>query len=533
MNKKSSKRFKEILKVLTKYGFKFLIDTKNSRNKKSPENLRKAFETLGPTFIKIGQILSSRPDILPLKYIEELSKLQDEVLPEKYEHIDKVFFNEFNKNIKDCFLYFEETPLASGSIAQVHNATLKDGRKVIVKIQRPGIKEKMETDISLLYKIIKLSRNKFKNVLIDPEEALDELLFSTKRELNFKLECENMIKFKELNKNINFCYTPYVVKELSGIKVLTMEKIHGFKINDMAKLKKKNYDLQDLGEKLALFFFKQVFTDGFFHGDPHAGNLMILNTKICFIDFGIMGIISPELKLLLNQIIIAIVQKDTDMLVSSIISLGVKKELIDRNKLYEDIEMFLVNYLSTSLKNIKISVLMTEIFKCAKNNKIVLPKNLILLVKSLIIIEGLITEISPEINILDIAIPFLKQNNKFYYFEGINLEDILINSYNFTKNFSKLPMKTVELIDGILNGRAKIQLKFNKIDDSINQLNRMVNRLSISLIVCSMIISSSLILNLNIGPKIYNIPLIGIIDFMLFIFIGITLIISILKSGKL
>lgn len=533
MNNKSAKRFKEILKVLTKYGFKFLIDNKNSKDKKSPENLRRAFETLGPTFIKIGQILSSRPDILPLKYIEELSKLQDEVFPEKYEHIDKVFFNEFNKTIKDSFLYFDKNPLASGSIAQVHNAILIDGRKVIVKIQRPEIKEKIETDINLLYKIIKLSRNKFKNVLIDPEEALDELLFSTERELNFKLEYENMIKFKELNKNVNFCYVPYVVKSLSGTKVLTMEKIQGFKINDMAKLNEKKYDLQNLGEKLALFFFKQVFTDGFFHGDPHAGNLMILDEKICFIDFGIVGTILPGLKSLLNEIIIAIVQKDIDKLVFSIISLGVKKELIDRNKLYEDIEMFLVNYLYTSLKNIKISVLMTEIFKCAKNNNIVLPKDLILLVKSLIIIEGLITEISPEINILDVAIPFLKQNNRFYYFQGMNLEDIFMNSYNFTKNFSRLPMKTVELIDGILNGRAKIQLKFNKIDNSLNQLNKMVNRLSISIIVCSMIISSSLILNLNIGPKIYNVPLIGIAYFILFIFIGITLIISILKSGKL
>ncbi|MFL0195045.1 ABC1 kinase family protein [Clostridium sp. WILCCON 0269] len=533
MNKKSSKRFKEILKVLTKYGFKFLIDTKNSNKEKSPENLRKAFETLGPTFIKIGQILSSRPDILPPKYIEELSKLQDEVLPEKYENIDRVFFNEFNKNIKDCFLYFEKTPLASGSIAQVHNAILGDGRQVIVKIQRPGIKEKIETDITLLYKIIKLTKNKFRNVLIDPEEALDELLFSTEQELNFKLECENMIKFKELNKNTDFCYVPYVLKELSGIKVLTMEKIHGFKINDITKSKEEKCDLQDIGEKLALSFFKQVFTDGFFHADPHPGNLMILNGKICFIDFGIMGIISPGLKSLLNEIIIAIVYKDIDKLVSSIISIGVKKQLINRNKLYEDIELFLVNYLSTSLKNIKISVLMTEIFKCAKNNNITLPKNLILLVKSLIIVEGLITEIAPEINILDIAIPFVKDNNKFYYLQGINLEDMIINSYNFTKNFSKLPMKTIELIDSILSGRAKIQLKFNKIDTSINQLNKMVNRLSISLIVCSMLISSSLILNLNIGPKIYGIPLIGIIDFILFIFISLALIISILKSGRL
>jgi ubiquinone biosynthesis protein len=201
--------------------------------------------------------------------------------------------------------------------------------------------------------------------------------------------------------------------------------------------------------------------------------------------------------------------------------------------LYEDVELFLINYLSTSLKNIKISVLLTEIFKCTKNNNITLPKNLILLVKSIIMVEGLVAEISPEIDILDIAIPFVKSNNKFYYFNDISLENMLINSYNFTKNSLNLPIKTVELIECILSGRTKIQLKFNKIDDSINQLNKMVNRLSISLITCSMILSSSLILYFNIGPKIYNVSLIGIIDFTFFILLGIILMISIVKSGKL
>ena len=533
MRKIYSQRFKEIMKVLAKYGFRFLKDTKNSNKSKTPKNLRKAFEELGPTFIKIGQILSSRPDILPSAYIEELSKLQDDVLPEKYEDIDIVFFNEFNKNINQCFLYFEKNPIASGSIAQVHNAILKNGEKVIVKVQRPNIKEKMETDISILYKIMKLTKNKFKDALIDPEEALNELLSSTRKELDFNLEADNMIKFKELNKNVKFCYVPYVIKDLCGSKILTMEKICGFKINSIEKLKEENYDLQDLGKNLALCFFKQVFTDGFFHADPHPGNLLIRDKKICFIDFGIMGTISPRLKLLLNDAIMSIVYKDTDKLVSVIMSIGVKKELTDRNKLYEDVELFLSNYLLTSIKNIKISVLITEIFKCAKNNNITLPRDLILLVKSLIIVEGLLTEIAPEIELLDIAVPFVKNNNQFYFLKNFNLENILVDYCSFTKNFSKLPMKTVELIDSILNGRAKIQLKFNKIDDSLDQLNKMVNRLSISLILCSMIISSSLILNSNAGPKIYAVPLLHIIYFLFFIVIGLIFIISIIKSGKL
>lgn len=533
MQGNSSKRFKEIVKVLGKYGFRFVVNTKNNRLKNSPENLRKAFEELGPTFIKIGQILSSRPDILPSQYINELSKLQDDVPPEKYENINKVFFNDFNKNIDECFLDFEKIPFASASIAQVYSATLNDGREVIVKIQRPNIKEKMETDISILYKIIKFTKNKFKNSIIDPEEALDELKFSTSQEFDFNLEAKNMIKFKRLNSNVAFCNVPYVIKDLSKNRVITMEKINGFKINDLEKLKQYDYDLNDLGKKLATFFFKQVFTDGFFHADPHPGNLLIQDTKICFLDFGIMGNLSTPLKSALNEIIVSIVYKDLDRLVSVIISIGIKRGLVDRNRLYEDIDILLSNYLSTSLQNIKISVLITEIFKCAKNNNIQLPKNLILLVKSLIIVEGLVSEISPEIQILDIAVPFVKNSSKSYFIESLNLDDILINSYNFTKNSVKLPTKLVELIDGILNGRAKLQLRFNKIDSSIEQLNKMTNRISVSLISCSMLISSSLILNLNIGPRIYNVSILGLIGMMFSLLIGFILIISIIRSDKL
>ncbi|MCH3965443.1 MAG: AarF/ABC1/UbiB kinase family protein [Clostridium sp.] len=529
MQEKSSKRFKEIMKVLGKYGFKFV----STRGKKSPENLRMAFEELGPTFIKIGQILSSRPDMLPSEFINELSKLQDDVPPEKFEDINNVFFSDFNKNIEECFFKFDEHPFASASIAQVHNAILKDGRHVIVKIQRPNIKEKMETDISILYKIIKFTKNRFEDSIIDPEEALDELKFSTSQELDFNLEAKNMIKFKRLNSNVAFCHVPYLVENLCKNKVITMEKINGFKINNIELLNRDGYDLNDLGKKLATSFFKQVFTDGFFHADPHPGNLLIQENKICFLDFGIMGNLSNYLKTCLNKIIISIVYKDIDTLVSAVMSVGIKKGIVDRNRLYEDIKTLLDNYLSTSLENIKISALITHIFECAKNNNIRLPKDLILLVKSFIIVEGIVSELAPEIQILDVAVPFVKNSSKSYFLDSLNLDDALISYYNFTKNSVKIPTKIVELIDGILNGRAKLQLKFSKMDNSIKQLNKMTNRLSISLISCSMLISSSLILNSNINPKIYTIPLLGFIGITISLTLSLIIIISIIKSGKL
>lgn len=533
MHKESIKRFNEIVRVFTLYGFGYIIDNKITKENKSAKNLRKAFEKLGPTFIKIGQILSTRPDLLSQEYIEELSKLQDDVTPEKFTDIDNIFFNEFHKHIEDCFVHFEKKPLASASIAQVHSAILQTGEKVIVKIQRPGIEEKIKLDLSILRRIVKLSKTKFFDVIIDPEEALNELSISTERELDFKTEAINMLKFKQLNENVAFSYAPYLIKSLSSGKILTMERIYGFKINDIKKLDEYGYDLKDLGKKLALSFFKQVFTDGFFHGDPHPGNLLIHQGKICFIDFGIMGSISDSLKNFLNEAIIAVVFKDLDKIVSIVMSIGIKKGPVNKNKLYEDIDGLFSNYLYTSLKNIKISVLLQEIFYCAQNNNIMFPTDLTLLIRSLIIIEGVMAKICPEIQILDIAISFVKNNSRTLLLKNIDLYEVLIYFYKFAKNFSIFPSKFIEIMNNVLNGRSKIQLQIPNLNKFTNELNKMANRLIFALVTSSLIIGSCLIISSKVGPEIYNISIIGILIFIVSAFMGFLLLISIIKSGKL
>lgn len=534
MHKNSVERFKEIVKVLAFYGFGYIVNNKIKKEEnRTPENLRKALEELGPTFIKIGQILSTRPDILPNKYIVELSKLQDAVAPENFSDINEVFQKEFGKNIADCFLHFNQIPLASASTAQVYTAILNNGTEVIVKIQRPHIYEKMHLDISILYKIIALTKTKLTDSLIDPKEALDEILSVTEQELDFKNEKNNINKFKELNKNVAFLHVPYIIDEFSSSTVLTMEKIDGFKIDDLKKLHEDNYDLYDLGKKLAISYFKQVFEDGFFHGDPHPGNLLIQQGKICYIDFGIVGSLSRSLKEALNDALIAVAYRDPDKLISVFMSIGIKKGFINRNNLYEDIDYLFDSYLSTSLQNIEMSVLLQQIFDCAKKNNIRLPKDLTLLVRGLVIIEGVIAKISPDIKILDIAIPFVKSNNKFSIFKELNSDEILVRSYKFVKDFYTLPTKIIELSNSILNGRAKIQFQINSLNRSVNELNKMVNRVVYALIISSMIIGSSLILNTNIGPKIYDISIIGVIGYGIAAFMGFRLLISIIKSGKL
>lgn len=533
MHKNSVARLRQIVKVFVTYGFGFFVGSKLNKNQNSPVNLRKAFEELGPTFIKIGQILSTRADTLPDAYIEELSKLQDSVPIEDFTNIDKFFISEFHKTISDSFLFFDKDPIGSASMAQVHDAILNDGRFVIVKIQRPNIAEAMHMDLSILSRIVRLTKTRLPDTVIDLKDAIDELLKSIEQELNFKNEATNLVKFKDLNKNVSYISSPYIVEEFCTKKIITMEKIVGFKIDDAENLVKNDYILEDIGKKLALSYFKQIFEDGFFHADPHPGNIIIRENQICYIDFGMMGSLSSSLKNSLNKAILAIAYGDVNMLVSILMSMGIRQGYINRNSLYEDVDYMLSMYLSTSLKNLKISLMFKDIFDITKRNNIQLPKELTILVRGVVITEGVLSKISPDLALVDMIIPYIKSHNKNLIFENFNLDELLLHSFKFLRDSSSAPSKFIELSDSLISGRAKIQLNHKNLDQPIKNLHRMVNRMVFAIIISSMIVGSSLILRTNIGPKIYDMSIIGVSGFIIAALMGFYLMISILKSGTL
>ncbi|MEW8955255.1 ABC1 kinase family protein [Clostridium sp.] len=523
------KRFKEIVKVFTNYGFDFIIDLKIKKKNPSAKDLRKAFEELGPTFVKIGQILSTRSDLIPREYIDELRKLQDNVSPISFEEIDEVFRDEFGKSIDESFLKFNKSPLASASISQVHSATLIDGREVIIKVQRPHVREKMEIDIHIIKKIFKFARSRFASSPIDPYDAIDEIWEASKEELDFDIEISNIKTFSKFNKNVAFIYTPYVVEELSSSKVLTLENIKGIKIDNIKTLKEEDYDLEDIAKKLAIGFLKQVFKDGFFHGDPHPGNILIKDTKICFIDFGIMGVLSDNLKDALNDAIIALALQDINKLINVFLSIGIRKGYVDKNSLYEDMRYIFDSYLSSSISNLKISLILEDIFNLVKKHNVQLPKDLTLVMKSLVLLESTISLLAPNLKILDIAIPYVRDNSNIL--SKLSSNELSLKGYSFIKESLKIPSKIVDVSDAILSGRTKLQMDLKNLDKPLNSLNKMINRMVFGLVVSAMIVGSSLILNLSVGPQMYGLSLVGIIGFGLSALFGILLLISILKSG--
>lgn len=531
MKSKSGKRLREIIKVFTKYGVGRVFNKNDSDKSASPKALREAFEELGATFIKIGQILSTRPDLLPDIYIRELVKLQDNNSYTDFITVKKMFSSEFGSKLEDNFLYFNERPFASASIAQAHKAILKDGTEVVVKVQYPDIEEKMKLDLMLLKKILNHTKGSIGVSIVDPIEILNEIESATLKEFDFLLEVDNMIRFKELNNETRCIKSPRVISGLCSKKIITMEFIDGFKITNTEKLEDEGYDRSDVGRKLSLSFCKQIFNDGFFHGDPHPGNLLISDNKIAFIDFGIVGELTPNIKKKLNKAIISIGTKDINGSVEFILSVGKIKGKINENELYNDFDTILNKYSDISMCDIKISQLLKEITEITNRHNIQLPKELTSLIRAMIILEGVVAQIAPDLEIMDTIILFMKEQNKKKILSEFDMDDFTLKGYKFSVDGFKMPTKFIELVNYITKGRIKLHVEIIDEKFIIRNLNKMINRIAFAVVVGCMIVGSSLVLNSNVGPKLGETSIIGISGYTISAVFGIWLMISIIKSG--
>ncbi|SHJ21393.1 ubiquinone biosynthesis protein [Clostridium amylolyticum] len=529
-NSDEKKRVREIISVFIKHGMKDGI-----KSVTDPYQIRLAFEELGPTFVKIGQILSTRADILPKEYILEFEKLQDDVKGEPYENVKVIIEENLGCPIDEVFRSFKRNPEASASMAVVHRGVLKDGEEVVIKVQRPGIRETMMRDISVLRKISRFAKIAPQSDVIDVRDIIEELSQAINRELDFNIEASNIDIFRENNKDIDCIDCPKVYDDYTTSKILVMEYVKGTKIDDIENLKEKGYDLEDISVKLANNYFKQIFKDGFFHADPHPGNILIRDGKIVYIDFGLVGNIDKGMRDKFLEFLYGVASRNVEVMMYSIMKIGIQKDTINTKKLYSDIESIYNTYIETNLSDIDLPQMMEQVFNACRKNNIAIPKNVTMMMKGLITIEGLVEKINPDLNIMNVAVPFVKQ-------QMLEKKDIkhefleqLENVYLLSKSGVKIPVKLLELINTTLAGKLKVQLELedNNLEQGFNDLNKMVNRMTFGLIIASIIVGSAIIVNSNAGPKIYGISAFGAIGYLGAGIMGIWLLYSILKSGKM
>lgn len=471
-------RLKEIIEVLKENNITHGIN---------PVKLCKILEELGPTFIKIGQILSTRVDLLPEEYTNELSKLRSNAIPLDFQTVKNIL-NESYGDVDKYFKSIKHTPIGSASIAQVHIAYLISGEKVVIKIKRPGIDDKIKTDIKLLKEAVScLHLNKFIKVF-DFNLVLDELYNTTLQELDFSNEVNNLVRFSENNKD-SYIYSPKVYLDLCRDNAIVMEYIEGLKINDTSKMIDSGYNLNNVALLLSENYIKQALDDGFFHADPHPDNIMVRDDKIVYIDLGMMGTLSKKNKLLLKNCMKAIISSDYNEVARILLDMSEVSGEVDHMKLVNDIKSILMNFGSSSLNDIDITKFIKDMFKMLQENKLILDNDVTMLVRGIGIIEAVLEKLDSNINLVEVLTNKIKKDS---FKETISIDTIrnvgktVINS---TNGLLKLPGEVSNLITSISNGEIKFKVEFSDSNNHIDKLEKLLHELIITfldgiLIIC-------------------------------------------------
>lgn len=519
------KRLSEIIDILKKYE---LIKTGLS-----PEKLKSILEDLGPTFIKLGQVMSMRTDFLPKAYCKELEKLRTDVKPLSIDEVKDAIEEELNHPIHELFETFDENPLGSASIGQVHMATLKDSnKKVVVKIQRPNIKEVMFKDINLMKKAIKMLKIiPIAGDNIDLASVVDELWTISQEELDFLVESRHLKEFYENNRDEEDISCPVVEDTLTTSKILVMEFIEGYSIGNIKKLDEDKIDRTQLGTTLTNNYMKQVLNDGFFHADPHPGNIRIRDKKIVWIDMGMMGRLSEKDRKLFKKAVKSVVKKDVNDLISVIISMGMTKSNLNYSKLYEDVDTMLQKYCSMDMGDVDLAVFLDEMLSLMSIYDVKIPKGLSMLARGIMTIEGVLAEVSPDVNVIEVASKRLSSETINEFDMRKEVTKAVTTAMNSSSKALGIPALMADLMEATIKGHTKVNLDLTGSEDIMERLSRMVNKIIIGLIVSSLLIGSSLLCTTNNTPKIFDIPL-GFIGYLVAVIMSIWLIIDFKKSKK-
>lgn len=498
---KEGSRFREITGVLRRHQITRGVD---------PVKLRQILEDLGPTFVKLGQIMSLHSDILPKRYCDELMKLNSEVTPMPFKDVREVITGSYRMDIHDIFASMEEEPLGSASIAQVHRAVLKNGDEVIVKVERKGIYDKMARDIRLLHGAARLMppvanlRN-----LVDLNMVLDELWTVAQEEMDFLKEAANMEEFAADNKGIAYIRFPKLYREYTTSRVLVMEYIDGSAINDRSALLAAGYDLHEIGTLFVNNYIKQVMDDGFFHADPHPGNVRIADGKIVWLDMGMMGRLSERDRKIMSRGVRGIALHDVSMVMDAVMDLGDFWGKPDRDRLYADLRDFLEEYGTQSMGSVDLAGVLGALMEIMKENRIGMPHGMTMLARGLSHMEGVLSDIAPDLSMVDIAARRIEDDIIRQFDLKKELRSLGRKAYRSAVKGAELPSLTADTLKELLKGQTRMNLKLGISEEFSQVIYSSVRNIVIGICITALLISSSIICTTDMKPKMFGIPAFG------------------------
>ncbi|BBA69619.1 AarF/ABC1/UbiB kinase family protein [Geobacter sulfurreducens] len=552
-NIRSLRRYRQIVRVLVKYGFehalslmglsRFVARGRRLFRKPEPElarlspaeRMRLALEELGPTFVKLGQILSTRPDVIPRSFVLEFARLQDQVPSFPFEDALDQIRRELGRDPEERFSFIDPEPLAAASIAQVHRARLVSGEEVVVKVRRPGVVEAVETDIDAMMGLAVLAeRHLPRSDIYDPVGLVKEFARTIRREMDFAREGHTIERFAENFAGDPTLYFPTVHWECTARGLLTMEFINGIKVSDTAALERVGMDRRLIARRGADAFLKMVLTHGFFHGDPHPGNVLILpDNVICLLDYGMVGRLDTQLKGYLTDILLAIVQRDVDEVISLLLYSGEIADTLDTRALKRDLTGLIDNYYETPLQEIEVGRVLLEFLEVITTYHIKFQPDLMLLAKALVAIEGMGRELDPAFDMVEHLRPFMKQAVRDRFSPRQLIREMNSNLLSYFTLARNLPRDLKELLNRINRNKFKIDLEHRGLDRAMREFDKSVNRLSSSLIIAALIVGSSIVMQTDKGPKFLDFPVFAFMGYTIAGFIGLWWVVAIIRSGRL
>ncbi len=502
----------------------------------APQRVVQMLQELGPTAVKLGQMLAARGDLIPEEYRRELATLHDHVEPFPGEEAVGVIEAELNAPIGELFAEFERTPVASASIAQVHRAVLKDGTKVVVKVQRPGIERTIRADMDLLRTVaVLLERYVPESRILRPTRTVEEFARGMRRELDFMTEAAYTTRFHEEFVDDPHVKVPRVVWEMTTARVLTLERMDGLKCT-LENVRKLDLDPAEVADRLVSAFLRQYFELGIFQADPHPGNILLdTEGRLCMVDFGQTGHLDPDTTEHLGTLVTAFVRGDLDTVIDVCAEMGMLSAETEVSLFKREIMELVDRYYRVPAGRIDMGRLIPDVMRTARNNYVILPADLTLLAKSLTTVSGMVKEMAPQVDLAAKIEPYAKRLIRRRFSASRMAEDISTLAMRSARLLDRMPAEISQILRKLRGGDLEIVFKHEGLEEPIYEMDRAANRIVVGLIISSIILASSLIINAKPRPLLpgTDISWIGIIGYMLAGVMGMWLLVAIFRSRRM
>lgn len=507
-DKTSHRRMNEIIHIMREY---------HVMRGLTPARAVEVLQALGPTYVKIGQLMSNRSDLIPKAYCDAFETLRDDAAPMAFDTVIEQIDRAYGKSWHEVFASIDPKPLGSASIAQVHKATLLDGTVVAVKVRRPGVVESMTEDLMLMKHLLATAEfvsNSHRDTLLSLEGFVEEIERTTKNEVNFTIELNNLVRFRRELADEQGVTSPVPYPEYSTDAVLVMEFVQGVEISHTDELRAAGVDVEQLAMRVCQSYVVQVLDDGFFHADPHPGNILVRGDEIVWIDLGMVGSLTASERMLVGKVFTAVATGDTYLLKEAVMGLVRITGPVDHGALLDSLSRLLEEYSTAEMKDINVGVVMTEIIELLRNQNMIMESAVTMLARGFVTIEGVIAQVAPSISVIEIVSKHVIAQQAEPKYVAQKLVDALMHGVGSAEALAKLPTQLSNTLEMVDRGQIKVNGSIDVTARVLSTMYASVGRLSLALLSAGLFLGSSILCTTHMQPQLLGVPLLGVLGYL-------------------